>query len=90
MRARNSKVSSLVRAGQRSRLSGDVPDPLVGGNGIAPGIDPEQRRPSGAWTMKAEQKTDRGRLPCAVRAEVAVDLTRLDNEIQRSSARVSP
>jgi hypothetical protein len=68
-----------LRGGHRrpqEGLASDVGDTAVRGDRLAPGVHPEQLRPSGRRPVEAEQQADCGGLAGAVGAEIAVDLAR--------------
>ena len=50
---------------------------------VAPRVDAEQFGPAAGGPVDAEQAPDRGRLPCPVRAQVAVHLAGLDRQVER-------
>ena len=80
------EIGEGLGAGQarpEERLAGDVADPPVRGDRLAPGVDPEELGAAIARAVQAEQQADRRRLPRPVRAEVAVHLARRDGEIER-------
>ena len=66
----------------QERLASYIGSAPVGPDRFAPGVDAEELAVAGARLMQPEQQADRGGLAGAVGAEVAVDLARIDREVE--------
>src|SRR5262249_22509572 len=68
--------------GPQVRLAGDVGDVAVGLDRIRLSVDTEDLGTAAGRAQQAEEQTDRGRLPGAVRAEVSEHFPARDRQVE--------